>query len=130
MWFVEKLAKFCLHFFSIFGSYAVKFEWVNGDCFFEKEDGFHMFIWYFKELATFSIVPILGIHLHQTWDSYIERRDLTQLMIGVFFLLVFPFCCTLQIMFHRHRDDMIALVNQTIKLGRFFESSKYFLTHY
>lgn len=121
---LPKLAQFCLGYFSHFGSFAVTFEWVNGDCFLEKLEGFPLLVWNAKEFWLFSLLALMGFNLQQKWDYYIEHQEITQLMIDTFFLLSMPFCCTLQLMFHRHKEELINLVNQTIKLANHFEKGE------
>lgn len=121
-----KLTKRFLQYFSFVGSFAVEFTWdekVN-DFYLEKVTGLPIVAWYFREFCAFILPPLLCLSLHQKWDTYIESKKASELMVNVFFLFVLVFICTLQQLFHKHSEEMIALINQTVKVGKHFEKRK------
>lgn len=116
----EKLAIGICSYFSFLCSFSLQFIW-TGTTRLREVKGFKVLVWYFQQLCTFGVFPLSVLDLYRKWDRYIEQRYISLLVIHCFFVMVSPFLCSLQYVFHNHRHAIIELVNQTVKLASHFE---------
>lgn len=121
---IVNVTKLIFSLYSLICSYAVEFVWWDETAYQRKKVEFPLLIWYFQELCTFCTSPILAVNYYINWDKFMARRSLTQVVINMFVVVVYPFCCSLQYIFQRHSDQVVSLVSQTNKIARHFEQSK------
>lgn len=118
------VTKFAFRYFSLLCAYAVSFHWEE-DAYLQKVTGFRLMIWYFQQINTFCTCPVFALNLCATWKEYVETHRFTQLAVNMFYLIVYPLGYTFQLVFWRKGDEMIGLVNQSIKLSKHLQTSTF-----
>lgn len=124
MGFPKTVTKLAFRYYSLMCAYAVSFHWEE-DAYLQKVTGFRLLIWYFQQFCNFCTCPVFALNLWTKWDDYVADHRITQLVINMFYLIVHPLGYTFQQIFWKHGDEVIGLVNQSVRLSKHFQTGKH-----
>jgi len=123
--FHAKSAKAAFRFLSFIGSFSVNFHWDDeNNIHLSLNKSFTLYIWYIQQLLTYISAPIFALSLLATYKDYVEHRKYAQLTLNFYFFTAFVMLSTVHLVFLQHREQVVGLVGQCLKLQKHFEKGK------